>query len=181
MDSVSSRYAIALLSLAREENKIQEYINQLEQIINILNENKEFITLLKSYGVSKDEKKDALNVIFKDKIDEYILNMFYVLIDNKRGSYILDVCQEFVRIALNELNIKHGVVYSTIKLNEKQIKALELKMSKILNANVTLTNQIDKQLLGGFKIQVEDYIIEDSSKLRLEKLKESLKDKKGGK
>lgn len=180
MDSIASRYAIALLSIAREENKIEQYLQEVENIIKLIKENPDFITLIKSYGLSKDEKKDALKTIFEGKIKEYILNLFYVLVDNKREKYILDVCNEFLKIAYKELNIKHGYVYSTIKLNQNQIKSLEQKVSNILKANVTLTNIIDKSLIGGFKIQVDDYIIEDSTKTRLVKLKESLKEQKGG-
>ena len=32
MDSVASRYAIALLSVAREENDIKGYVNEVEEI-----------------------------------------------------------------------------------------------------------------------------------------------------
>ena len=71
MDSVASRYAIALLSIAREENKIKEYVDEIQQIIDILNENKELVILLKNYGLSTSEKKETLDVCFKDKISKY--------------------------------------------------------------------------------------------------------------
>ena len=35
MDSVASRYAIALLSVARDNNQIKEYNSEVESIINI--------------------------------------------------------------------------------------------------------------------------------------------------
>ena len=179
MDSVASRYAIALLSIAKEENKVNEYVNEVENLLNIFESNSDLVLLLKDFGLSKDEKKETLSLCFENKLNEYILNLLYVLIDNKRGNYIVDVCNEFVRIGLNELNIKRGIVYSTIKLTLKQLKGMESKISKMLNANVTLRNIIDENLLGGFKIQVEDYILDDSMKYRLEKLKETITLKKG--
>ena len=179
MDSVASRYAIALLSIAREENKIKQYCDEVSSIAEILNSNPDLLYLLKSYGLSIQEKKETLKVVFEGKINQYILNLFYVLIDNKRGGYILSSCNEFVRIALNELNIKRGVVYSTVALTNQQITAMEKKVSQIINANVTLTNKLDSSLIGGFKIQVEDYILDDSIKNQLYKLKESIKLKKG--
>lgn len=179
MDSVASRYAIALLTIAKEENKVKEYVEEVEQLINIFENNLDLVKLIKDFGLSKDEKKETISLCFKNKVSEYILNLFYVLIDNKRGGYVLDVCNEFVRIGLNELNIKRGIVYSTIKLTLKQLKGMESKISKMLNANVTLRNIIDENLLGGFKIQVEDYILDDSMKYRLEKLKETITLKKG--
>ena len=179
MDSVASRYAIALLSIAKEEHKVKEYVDEVSNIVEIIKQNPDLIYLLKDYGLSNDEKKETLSLCFENKIQEYILNLFYVIIDNKRGKYLLDVCNEFVRIGLNELNIKKGVVYTTIKLTSKQIKEMEKKVSTILSCNVTLQNQIDSSLIGGFKIQVEDYILDDSMKNRLEKLKETITLKKG--
>ena len=179
MDSVASRYAIALLSIAKEENKIKEYVEEVENLVNIFESNSDLLLLLKDFGLSKDEKKETLSLCFENKVSEYILNLFYVLIDNKRGGYIIDVCNEFVRIGLNELNIKRGIIYSTIKLTSSQLKGMERKISKMLNANVPLRNIIDENLLGGFKIQVEDYILDDSMKTRLSKLKETITLKKG--
>ena len=56
---------------------------------------------------------------------------------------------------------------------------MEEKVSQIINANVTLENKIDLSLLGGFKIQVEDYVLDDSLKNQLIKLKEEIILKKG--
>ena len=56
---------------------------------------------------------------------------------------------------------------------------VEEKISKMLSCNVMLVNQIDPSLVGGFKVQVEDYILDDSMKHRLEKLKENITLKKG--
>ena len=126
------------------------------------------------YTLKNDEKKDTIDVCFKGKVFDYIVNLLYVLIDNKRGGYILDVLKEFSRIALNELNIKRGIVYTTIKLASSELSKMEKKVSSILNANVTLKNVIDSSIVGGFKIQVDDYILDDSIKNRLAKLKDSV-------
>lgn len=179
MDSVASRYAIALLSVAKEENKVKEYVLEVEQLLEIFSLNPDLMLLLKDYGLSADEKKETLSICFKGKIEEFILNLFYIMIDNNRGKYIIDVCKEFVRIGNNELNIKKGVVYTTIKLTEKQLTKIEEKISKMLSYNVTLKNIIDSSIIGGFKIQVEDYILDDSFKNRMEKLKENITLKKG--
>ena len=47
METVANRYAIALLSVAREENKIKEYIEEVEQIASLLNKNKEILKKVK--------------------------------------------------------------------------------------------------------------------------------------
>lgn len=179
MDSVASRYAIALLSIAREENKIKEYNAEVEQLIDLFKANPDLTRILKDYGLSSKEKKETIDLLFKGKIQEYIHNLMYVVIDNKRGSELLSIFEEFNRIALKEMNIRRGVVYSTIALTKQEMVDLEKKVSKILKAQVTLQNQLDASLFGGFKIQVEDYILDNSMKNRLNQLKETLTIKKG--
>lgn len=181
MDSVFNRYAIALLSVAKEENKVKEYIEEVTQLIDIISSNCELLLLLKNYGLSKNEKKETLTACFKKNINQYILNLMYVIVDNNRGGYLIDILNEFVKIALNSLNVKKGIVFTTILLSKEQLMLMEKKVSELLNANVILENILDKDLIGGFKVQVEDYIIDDSLKTRLDKLKETIIIKKGKK
>ncbi|MCH5179693.1 MAG: F0F1 ATP synthase subunit delta [Erysipelotrichales bacterium] len=174
MDSVASRYAIALLSLAREENCVKEYIHECEQVVDILDQNSDLEKILRDYGLTLNEKKETLDLCFKGKVSEYVLNFFYITIDNKRGNLFKSILLEFVRIGYKELNIKKGTIYSTIKLTEKEIKSIEKRTSEILHSTVILDNKLDEKLIGGFRIQVEDMIIDESIKKRLEDLKANL-------
>ncbi|MCH5171365.1 MAG: F0F1 ATP synthase subunit delta [Erysipelotrichales bacterium] len=174
MDSVASRYAIALLSLAREENCVKEYISECEQVVEVLDQNSDLEKILRDYGLSLIEKKETLDLCFKGKVSEYVLNFFYIIIDNKRGNLFKSILLEFVRIGYKELNIKKGTIYSTIKLTEKEIKDIEKRTSEILHSTVVLDNKLDEKLIGGFKIQVEDMIIDESIKKRLDDLKTNL-------
>lgn len=174
MDTVANRYAVALLSIAREEEKVQEYIDEVEQILEVLDQNDGFVRILKDYGLTNEEKKETIDVCFKGKIREYILNTFYVVVDNNRGAIIEDVLKEFVKLGYKELNIKKGFVFTTIILTKEELKQMEAKTSQLLNANVILQNKIDKNLVGGFKIQVDDFIIDQSIKHKLSDLKTTL-------
>ena len=174
MDTVANRYAVALLSIAREEKKVQEYIDEVEQILEVLDQNDGFVRILKDYGLTNEEKKETIDVCFKGKVREYILNTFYVVVDNNRGAIIEDVLKEFVKLGYKELNIKKGFVFTTIDLTKEELKQMEAKTSQMLNANVILQNKIDKNLVGGFKIQVDDFIIDQSIKRKLSDLKTTL-------
>ena len=72
------------------------------------------------------------------------------------------------------LHIKEGIIYSTEILSHEQIKKVEDKLSKIINAKVELTNQIDEKLIGGIKVIVDEKVFDGSIKNKLEKLKSTL-------
>ena len=64
MDSVASRYAIALLSIAKEEFKVKEYVEEVEQLAAIFEENSDLVRLMKDFGLSKEDKKETLSLCF---------------------------------------------------------------------------------------------------------------------
>ena len=171
MDNAASRYSIALLSVAREENKIEQYIFQCEQILEIIDQNVDLLRILADFGLNTKEKKETIELCFNNKIEQYILNMLYVAIDNGRGNLVKEILEDFVRIAYKDLNIRKGIVYSTLKFDKQELSALEKRVSQILNSKVVLTNKIDESLKGGFKVEVDDFIIDQSIKKRLENLK----------
>lgn len=179
MDSVSSRYAIALLSLAREVKGLRSYIKMAEQVNKVFADNEDLLVMLKSYNLTKDEKKDIITTVFCSLGNQFFLNFFYVIIDNQRAKLIPEILDEFIRIGYKELNIRKGIVYTTSPLSKTNLLKLQEKTSSILNANVTLENKIDKNLLGGFKITVDDYLIDNSLAYRLSLLKDELLNKKG--
>ena len=63
MDGIVSRYAEALFLIAKEDNLIKEYQDEMNVIKDIFVENKEFLEILSSAFLSKEERK----AIKKDK------------------------------------------------------------------------------------------------------------------
>ena len=179
MNNIAHVYAMAFLEVAIEDNKVEQYLKEANQLIEIFNENNDLIRLLKDYGLSIQNKKDIIDECFKDRLSEHLINLIYVVLDNKRGGYIKDILVGFSTLASEKLGIKHGIIFTTIKLELDEIRKIEEKISKKINAKVTLVNKIDNDLIGGFKIVVGDYILDDSIKNRLLKLKETINIQKG--
>lgn len=179
MNAIFLRYAIALFSLAKEENKIETYLDEANQLIDIINESETLITFLKDYGIEEDEKKKVLETIFKDKIQNNLLYFLYVVVDNQRGKYLKEILTEFVKYTYKTLNVQTGIIYSTIPLKETDIKKIENKVEKIMNSKIKLKNQIDTNLIGGFKIVVGYTVFDNSILNKIQNLKKDILDKIG--
>ena len=173
MDSLYSRYAGALLSIAIEENKIEVYRTKIKVWKNLIMENQDLIHLFSSYFISKEEKEQIIDQLFVDE-EENIKNFIKVIVQNKRANSILKIFDEFISECNEKLEISEGIVYSVEKLSKEQLDALEKNLSIRLNSKVELVNLIDERLIGGLKVVVKDKIFDGSIKNKLEKLKESL-------
>ena len=65
-------------------------------------------------------------------------------------------------------------MYSVIPLDKKRIEELEPAVSKLIQMNVRLTNEIDPKLIGGIKILVEGRIIDASIRKKFDDLESQI-------
>lgn len=173
MDSLFSRYANALFSIALEENKVELYRNEVKVLKNIILENDEILHLLSSCFLQKEEKEKVIDDVFK-KQTIHIINFIKVIVNNKRTNCLIKIFDEFIKTCNENLNVKEGIIYSTAKLDAKQVKEIEKALENRLGSQVELINLIDERLIGGVKVVIEDKIFDGSIKNKLEKLKSSL-------
>ena len=52
------RYALALYQVAEEKNKVDEFMNDLETICNLIDNDKDFFTVIKHPQISTRKKKE---------------------------------------------------------------------------------------------------------------------------
>ena len=69
MDTISTRYAKALIELAIEESNVYEYQSQMKFVYSVMKENAELVTFLKHNSINDKDKKSLIEKIFKDNFD----------------------------------------------------------------------------------------------------------------
>lgn len=175
MDSLYNRYALGLFSIALEENKVLEYKNSVKMFKDVIVSNSDLKHLFLSYFVLQEEKEDVINNIFKGQ-DEYLLNFLKIIVKNKRVNCMVGIFDEFICLCNDFLKVKEGIVYSTELLSSDDILRLESKFKSILSCDVELENVIDKKLIGGIKVVIEDRVYDGSIKNKISKLRLSLKE-----
>ena len=178
MDSLASRYSSALLSIAEEENKLIEYQEACKILIQCLNENPNYMRILSSSFINKDEKKTMVNEV----VDKFGLPNFKsfinVILDNNRENCLIEILEDFDSKCNDKQDILEGIIYSVVKLSEEQIKKIQNSISKKLNKSVELKNEININLIGGIKVVINDIVFDGSVSNKIESLKTMLT--KGG-
>lgn len=174
MNDVALRYGQALFSLALDKNQIDKYQEEMNEWEEIFKGNLEFLVILSSAFYSQKERKEILKKTLKG-INEDILNFFNVLIDNNRFDIVLDIFIAFDSLCNDFKGIVEGLLYSPFSLTKEQILAIEKKISSLEGRKVSLRNVIDKSLIGGVKIQINDHIYDDSIKHHIDELKTNLR------
>lgn len=173
MESVASRYGLALYSLALEENKIDSWQKDVKTLKSIFEENTDFIMILGSSFLSLEERIEILEKTLVG-VDKSIVALIDVIMENNRTDLILDVFESFNSYCNQYRGVSEGLIYSTLKLDQTVIDQIEKKISKIENNKVELKNVIDPSLIGGVKIVIKDRIYDGSIKHSIEMMKKDL-------
>jgi F-type H+-transporting ATPase subunit delta len=167
-------YGTSLFDVSLEMNKTLDVLKDFDFFMKSLTEQPMFYEFLCTPTIPKNEKKDVVKNCFDGLICQELLNFIYILIDKKRCRNIKMIFNYFHKLIDKNQNVSNGIVFSFEELSLEEIASIENETGKLLRKKINLKNEIDKSIIGGFKILIEGKVIDASVKKRLIDLKDSL-------
>jgi F-type H+-transporting ATPase subunit delta len=169
---VASRYVKSLLSLAVEQKALDQVHNDMNLLAETVEKNKDFALMLRSPIIKHDKKKTILEKLFKDKVHPLTMAIVDILTRKNREPLLPSIAKEFH----NAYNEYKGIGKATITTSVAMDAALRAEIEKLVktisNKNQTeLVEKIDKDMIGGFVLNVGDRQIDTSIKNKLKALK----------
>ena len=128
--------------------------------------------IMKSPGISYNEKHDIIKKSLKDFSDEFIY-FIYVVIDNNRFSNLLEIYKEYKKLYDLSNNIVTCDVYTSNKLKENERKEIKKYLEKTLDKKVELNEIIDEEIKG-IKLICDGKTLDYSINSRLDNMRFSL-------
>jgi F-type H+-transporting ATPase subunit delta len=174
-NAVSKRYAVALFELATEKGQLDQLGQELRVFKDTYQTNKSLQQFLTHPKISGAKKKELLKDAFASSLSTEALHTLYVLIDRKRAEIIIEMIEEFFVLANEKRGIAEATVYSVKELSSDEEKALsEVFAKRVGKETLNITNIIDKNLIGGIKVQIGNRIFDGSVSNKLKKIQRQL-------
>lgn len=174
MSVVGDRYAESLFDLAKEENKVTQYLDDIKLVGEVLDSDPQIVQFFNHVLIGNDKKIQLLDQSFKGNVDQYVLNFLKLLVQSRRIRYIDDIVKSYINLSNQYLGIEEGMIYTSYELTDQQIQDIEKAISQKENKKVTLKVSIDPSLLGGIKVQIANRIYDGTIKNKVEMLKKEL-------
>jgi len=168
---ILERYAQALLSVAQDNNILDQVGQDVNSILSILRESQDLREFLANPIFKADAKKAVLNRVLGDTVHPYTKNFLLVLVDRRRIVLLQGICKEFQAL-LRKLNqIVLAEVTTVSELTEDQKRSLQEKVMAITGAhNVELETKLDPDLIGGVIIKIGSQVIDASLRGQLRRI-----------
>ncbi len=175
MSEVGTTYAAALYELAKDEGLSASVLEDLNALSAGFTQEPQFLRLLSSAALPKQERIDLIDRCFRGKLQPYTLNFLKLLTERSRIQHFPDC----VRAFQNAYNQDHGILpvqaSTAIPLTEEQAKRLSDKLAAITGKTIALTNLVDLSCLGGVRLHYDGVLVDDTVAHRLATVRDLLK------
>lgn len=171
---VAKRYASALFQIAKEQQILSTVEEELRVVREVLDYNADLKAVLKSSKLTIEKKKEIIRNAFSS-VNAYVLNTLMILIDRHREDEIVEVVNQFIDLANEEMGIAEAKVYSIRPLTEAEREAVSTTFAeKIGKKSLKIENIVDSELLGGIKLRIGNRIYDGSLRGKLDRLERKL-------
>lgn len=175
MSRVASRYVKSLLGLAVEQNALEQVHADMLLFSKVCRENRDFTLMLRNPVIQHDKKRSILEKLFKGKVHALTMSILDILTRKNREPLLPEIAEEFHQA----YNVVKGIESATITTAAPLDASMRAEFEKIVKAiskknQVELKEKIDKDMIGGFVLHVDDKQIDASIKNRLKMLKVKL-------
>jgi F-type H+-transporting ATPase subunit delta len=168
----AKRYSQAIFEIAIENNEFDKWQIDLQKLDELANTN-EFVSIMENPKFTFENKIKLLNSQTMG-LSLRAMNLAQMLINKGRFSLLSDICLQYSTLLDDFRGVEKALVTTAIQLEENEITKLAEQLSSFSGKIVTLTNQVDPNIIGGIIIRIGGKILDGSTRSQLMALKSEL-------
>jgi F-type H+-transporting ATPase subunit delta len=174
ISSVAKRYAQALYDYAVEGDAKDAVRSDCVAIRHLIDSAKGFSDFVEDPTVPQEAASKTVELLFKDKAHAVTLRFLEFLISKGRLNELQSICDAFEQHICEDLGILKVKITAAHELTDDQLTAMKQKLSDRYSKQIDAAVEVDAALIGGFKIQVKDYIQDFSIVTKLDQFKQKV-------
>lgn len=175
MTEVGNAYGEGLYDLAKSEGLTDEILGQLTALDESFRQEPDFLRLLQSANLSKQERCGILENSFRGKIHDYVLNFLKILTEKNYARYFSDCAAAYRKHYNLDNDILPVCAVTAVALTTEQAEKLSTKLRGLTGKRIDLTNRVEPGILGGVRLDYDGKRLDDTVSHRLDAVRAMLK------
>lgn len=172
---VAKTYGEALFELAMEEKRGGQFLEEVEAVRRIQNENPDFDRFMLHPGIPREEKLKFLEKVLKGRLSDEMVGFLEIVIRKERYRDLQNIFQYFIDQMKDEEKIGTAYVTTAVELNPAQKERIKARLLKTTSyRTMELHYQVDPQIIGGMVIRIKDRVVDSSIRTKLNDLTKQL-------
>jgi len=160
---LAARYAKSLIDLANEKGELEKVYADMLWLQSVNKSNRDFVNLLRSPVINPDTKMKIIDAVTAGRLSAITNGFIALAIKKGRESNLPEIVTEFVSQYKKQKNINIVKLTTAQPASEAVKKAIIDQVKKTGGfENIELEEKIDKDIIGGFVLQVGDKLVDAS-------------------
>ena len=171
----SERYSRALFEVSKELEELDKAEKDIKNFQSLINSNSDIKNFLKDPTQNINVQNKVINLL-ADKLDvsKNLRNFFLLLIEKRRIFFIKKIIESFLKLCSNKRGEVKASLISSKELSQNELNEISKDLSKLMGTTLKFDYKVDKELLGGLKLQLGSFMIDTSIKNKLKKYEQAM-------
>ena len=164
-------YSDSFSSLVTNFDEFGSIKNALTVLVSVIKKDSTVNAFVRSKSTNVDKKISVFQSALGEVFDHRLLDIVTIMLENDDIALLEDVTKRFLSITKNRLNIAHVEVVSSFDMDEEYQSNLLKQLKEATNKEIDFNFSVDKDLIGGLKIKIDDTLFDSTLKTKLENAK----------
>lgn len=169
---VARRYAEGAFELAREEEAIDVWRQEIAKLDELLAEDI-LVAAFANPAVDLGRRLELARLLAPELRPE-TENFLRLLVEHHRTREMHAIREVFERLADEASGIVHATMTTAIPLEDEDRRRYEQALARRLGRQVQVSFQTDPSIVGGATIRIGDHLVDSTVRTQLERLRQEL-------
>ena len=166
----SERYSRALFEISQDSNELDKVEGDIKNFKLIYDTNLDVKNFIKDPSQKIIEQNKLVNLIshklnFSKNLQKFLL----LLIEKRRIFFISKIFESFLRLCSKKRGEIKALLISSKELSQAELNSISTDLSKSIGSTLKFDYKVDKELIGGLKLQLGSMMIDTSIRNKLKK------------
>ena len=171
----SERYSRALFEVSQDSDDLDKVENDIKNFKLIYDKNSEVKNFIKDPSQIINEQNKLVNLI-SDKLNfsKNVQKFLLLLIEKRRIFFVNKIIESFLRLCSQKRGEIKASLISSKELSQTELNDISMDLSNSMGSNLKFDYKVDKELIGGLKLQLGSIMIDTSIRNKLKKYEQAM-------
>jgi F-type H+-transporting ATPase subunit delta len=172
--ALARRYAVAVFSLAGEQDAVDSVGRDLQAIADAMYRTADALRFFLAPIIDRTAKARALAAALEGKVHDIALHTLLLLVRKRRESLLRELVVQYGELEMRARGTEALLVTTAKELGKAELQSLVERLERVFRKKFEVTEHVDPDLIGGVRVTMGDRRIDGTVAGRLEELSREL-------
>ena len=171
----SERYSRALFEAAQEVNDLEKTEKDIKSFLSLLKSSTDINNFFHNPTINKDNQNNMLKLLAENlNLNKSLKNFMFLLVEKRRIFFVEKILNSFLKLCSQKRGEVKASLISSKELSETEIESISKDLSSSMGTTIKFDYKVDKELIGGLKLQLGSFMVDTSIKNKLKKYQQKM-------